>query len=147
MDWVRAAGEARRMNEDPDRPAILEPVENFPHGFSWFERINPKGRHRNGDEASRVLGAMIARTCNGWRVKPTPSEGEAAIKSRDPDGLGPSMVRMLICEADIYDIIEGERERAWSLQDVAWWIHELKIPCNGLIHWLNAMSRGYMGRA
>ena len=31
MGRVRVAGEARRMNEAPDRPARLEPVENFPH--------------------------------------------------------------------------------------------------------------------
>lgn len=146
IDWIRTEGEARRLNENPDRPAKLEPVENFPNGESWFETIDPKGRRREAGEESRVLRAIIAQTCNGWRMKPTALEGEAAIKSRDPDGLGPAMIRTLICEADVYELIKGEREGAWSLQDLAWWIDTLGIRCNGVIHWLNAMSRGYMGR-
>ena len=56
------------------------------------------------------------------------------------------MSRTVIGEADICEVIQGEREQAWSLQDLAWWTHELGIPCKELIQWLNAMSRSYMER-
>ena len=69
-----------------------------------------------------------------------------AIKNRKMNGFGAAMASTVICEGDLHLIIKGEREEAWSLQDLAWWIHELKVPCKELIHWLNVMSKEYMRR-
>ena len=144
---VRTKTEARNAGGDSDHQMEkLAPVENFPHGFSWFEEINPRNDPRKPGKESRALRTVIAQSCNGWRVKPTAAEGETAIKNRKANWLGAAMASTVICEGDLHLIVKGEREEAWSLQDLAWWIHELKVPCTELIHWLNVMSKEYMHR-
>ena len=139
-EWIRSEGRTRRIEETEP----LEPVENFPHGFSWFERVAPKGRRRKPGEDSRALRALIAETCSGYERKPTPREAEAAIKARSGTGLGVAIAANLIAEADVCMLMEGEREGAWSIQDIAWWMHDLNADCRELIEWLNYTSRNYM---
>ena len=38
-------------------------------------------------------------------------------------------------------MMAAETSGEYSLQDIAWWIQELEIPCYERIRWLNAMAR------
>ena len=40
-------------------------------------------------------------------------------------------------------IAEADAAGAFSLQDLAWWIKEIGLPCYSRIKWLNAMGRAW----
>lgn len=136
----------REAREDPYRAEELAPVRNFPHGFSWFETVAPRGVTRKPGADSRVLGALIAQSCSGWPTPPTASEAERTMKARVAEGRAHAISGLIIREAPLWMIIEGEREQAWSLQDLAWWIHKRRIRALRLIRWMNVISREYVAR-
>ena len=92
-------------------------------------------------EPSRALDIMVNSYCCGWRRKPTPLEAEEAIKSRLPTSRNASIAFMVLTEPPNRLVMEGEADGAYSLQDLAWWLHRRRIPAYGRIRWLNAFAR------
>lgn len=130
--------------EDYEQAPVLEPPERFPDTTSWFESKDPTGRSRAAGTESLTLRGIICQSCCGWPKPPTPAEAERAIQNRDATPRNRAIASTMIYEADFHALVEGEREHVWSLQDIAWWIHELGDQPPDLVDWLNSMSREYM---
>lgn len=142
LDWVRRENARRIEEEDSDTLPTLAPVETFPHGFSFLAN-GTRTPVRQPGTPSTAIETIISQSCCGWSVTPTALEAEAAIKARKRIGIAAPMASTVIGESSRGLIVLGEREQAWSLQDLAWWIHELQLPMKKKIRWLNAMSKEY----
>lgn len=143
LRWVGTEIDRRIREEDPDRREALEPLDNFPAEPGWFARSGPARRPRGPDGGSPALAAVIHGSCNGWPEKPTALEAEAAIKARRRNDDADDIAWTVVTESSTTLIIEAEAEGAYSLQDLAWWIRELRIPAHGRIRWLNAAAEAW----
>lgn len=144
--WAQREIQRRLTAEDPHRIEKLNSVEDFPHGYSWFESMDGRSMRRENGEESAVLRALIAQSCCGWPEPPTAAEAETTIKRRVCEGRAYAISGLIIREAPLWMIIEGEREQAWSLQDLAWWLHRRRMGTATLIRWMNVISREYVSR-
>ena len=142
LAWVEAENDRRLVEEDPFRDEPLAPADRFPPEGGWLPRdpeTDPPARRRP-DEPSRALDGLICGACSGWRRKPTPGEFERAMKSRRRSDRADGAAATVIVESELWDVVHAELENAYSLRDLAWWIHELGIENKTLIHWLNKLS-------
>lgn len=141
IGWMQRESQRRITEENPYRDEALAPVARFPAESGWFRRHDGTDpRTRRPGEPCRALQGLVHGCCNGWRQKPTALEAEEAIKNRTPGTRANAIAWTAVTESTIALIIETEKDHGYSLQDLAWWIHELEIPAKRLIHWLNAMS-------
>ena len=141
--WLDAETERRSIEEDSIDEVELEPLENFPPKTGWFRTNEDRPPRRRPGKPCAALNAVIAGSCNGWRSKPTAVEAEQAIKDRKRGSWQDAIAWTIATESSIVLIVEAEEDGAYSLQDLAWWIRELRIPAYKRIRWLNAMSRGW----
>ena len=141
IEWARRETRRRAIEETTCGPVELKPVESFPHGRPIFNNAMRGLRPRAPGEPCRALDIMVNSYCCGWRQKPTPLEAEKAIKSRLPTRRNGSIAFMVLTEPPNRLVMEGEADGAYSLQDLAWWLHRRRIPAYGRIRWLNAFVR------
>ena len=141
MDWVRRETRRRIVEETTRGPVELKPVESFPHGRPIFNNEMRPLPPRVPGEPCRALDIMVNSYCCGWRQKPTALEAEAAVKSRNPTKRNAAIALMVVTEPPNSLVAEGEADGAYSLQDLAWWLHRRRIPAYRRIRWLNAFAR------
>ena len=141
IEWARRETRRRALEEEPPGPVQLKPVESFPHGQPIFNNALHPRRPRAPGEPCRALDIMVNSYCCGWKRKPTAIEAEEAIKSRLPTDRNSSIAFMVLTEPPDHLVLEGEADSAYSLQDLAWWLHHRPIPAYGRIRWLNAFAR------
>ena len=125
--WVRREIERRAAEEAPERAVEPPDPANLPARGGWIRGhpdIESRAR-RNADEPSRAIEAIICGACSGWRTKPDARGFEKAIKARARTAEAERYAWTLLGEATLCEIFIGEREDAWSLADIAWWMHEL----------------------
>ena len=79
-------------------------------------------------------------------MKPTALEAERALKERRRGDRADAIAWTIATESSDILVIEAEMDNGYSLQDLAWWIRELKIPAYRRINWLNTMSRAWTAR-
>ena len=144
--WVKAETEHRMTEEESIDEIELEPLENFPPHAGWFRMNEDQPPRRKPGEPCTALDAVIAGSCNGWRSKPTAIEAEQALRNRNRGSREDAIAWTIATESSVELIVEAEKDWAYSLQDLAWWIRELRIPAYKRIRWLNAMSRGWTGQ-
>ena len=144
--WLHTETERRLIEEDSIDETELEPLENFPPRAGWFRMNENRPTPRKSGEPCAALATVIAGSCNGWRSKPTAVEAEQAMRNRNRGSREDAIAWTIATESSIELIVEAEEDGAYSLQDLAWWIRELRIPAYKRIRWLNAMSRGWTGQ-
>ena len=143
LQWVRQENERRVAEETRTEPVELAPLDSFPAWTSWFEKKVPNGTTRQTGAESTAIKEVIAMHCSGWPTPPTPLECEDAIKSRVPTERAQAIAGLVIYDGRQYYIAKGERERAWSLQDIAWWIHNIPLRADRTAEWLNVQAYEY----
>ena len=141
--WVKREAKRRLMEEDPDHPRDILPLEQFPTTSIFAHVLKDKAQTRSPGEPCKALEWVIAGSCNGWRKRPTAIEMEQAIKSRRSTRRAWCLARVVLSEADIMCIAHAEASGAFTLQDLAWWIQDSRLPCYRRIRWLNAMGRAW----
>ena len=141
LEWARRETLRRAVEEQGDGPVELKPVKSFPHGQAIFNNELRGLQPREAGEPSRPLNIMVSSYCCGWPEPPTALEVESAIKSRDPTRRKAAIALMVLTEPPNYLVMEGEADGAYSLQDLAWWLHRRQIPAYGRIRWLNAFAQ------
>ena len=147
QDWqhrVRQEAKRRLREETPNKEITLSPTEHFPARSGWFQNGDENARTRPPGEPCPALEALVHGSCNGWREKPTADEVERVMKGRTRGPRADAIARTVATESSRLLIMKAEREGGYSLQDLAWWIHELELPAWELIRWLNAMSTGWV---
>ena len=137
--WIDAECARREEREDPDREAAVLPLDRFPTKTGRFE--NPYIDAILVQYPAGAMAALIGDACNGWKRIPTEAEAIEAMRARRRGVFEDSIARAIITESDIDLVMAAETTGEYSLQDMAWWIRELKIPCYERIRWLNAMAR------
>ncbi|MDE2907380.1 MAG: hypothetical protein OXQ28_14995 [Acidobacteriota bacterium] len=142
--WVQQETARRRRDELPNRETTLSPPEHFPARSGWFGSGDENARTRAAGEPCPALDTLVHGSCNGWREKPTAAEVERVMKARIRGPRADAIARTVATESSRLLIMRAEQEGGYSLQDLAWWMHELKLPAWELIRWLNAMSTGWM---
>ena len=141
-----AETERRLKDEESADETELEPLDTFPPRGGWFRKDDDPPPNRKAGEDCRAIAAVIAGSCNGWRWTPTAAEAERVMKSRTRGSRQDAIAWTIATESSIELIVEAEEDWGYSLQDLAWWIRELRIPAYKRIRWLNAMSRGWTGQ-
>ena len=141
IEWVRRETQRRAVEEATRGPVELKPVESFPHGPPIFNNEMRRLRPRRPGEPCHALDIIVNAYCCGWRRKPTPLEVEEAIKSRLPTNRNAAIALMVVTEPPNALVMQGEADGAYSLQDLAWWLHRRRIPAYSRIRWLNAFAR------
>ena len=142
--WVRREARRRLREETANEEITLSPAEHFPARSGWFGNGDQNTRTRAAGEPCPALDALVHGSCNGWREKPTAVEVERVMKARTRGPRADAIARTVATESSRLLIMKAEQEGGYSLQDLAWWIHELELPAWELIRWLNAMSTGWM---
>ena len=142
--WVRQEAGRRLREETANEEIALSPAEHFPARSGWFRNGDHNARTRAPGEPCPALDALVHGSCNGWREKPTAGEVERVMKARTRGPRADAIARTVATESSRLLIMKAEQEDGYSLQDLAWWIHELELPAWELIRWLNAMSTGWM---
>ena len=125
---------ARRTGEPPDPGDLPDRRWLKPH----FE-LDARTRKR-GTDPSHALEALIMKNCCGWKQKPDPHAFEASMKSREPTEEARHYAGTVLNEATMCELFIGEREAAWSLADLAWWMRELECRRADLADYLEAAS-------
>ena len=141
LRWAEEETYRRLREEDRNREAEIDPIANFPPEGGWFR--DGDGPQRSPDEPCKALAAVIHGSCNGWPAKPTALEAERALKERRRGNRADAIAWTIATESSDILVIEAEMDNGYSLQDLAWWIRELKIPAYRRINWLNTMSRAW----
>ena len=139
QDWIDAECARREEREDPDREAAVLPLDRFPTKTGRFK--NPYIDAILRQFPAGAMAALIAQACCGWKRRPTATEAIDAIRARRRGERADSIALAVITESDIDLVMAAETSGEYSLQDIAWWIQELEIPCYERIRWLNAMAR------
>ena len=141
--WIERETRRRLAEEDPDAPRNLLPIEQFPATSVFAGMLKERAQKRSPGEPCQALEALIAGSCNGWVKRPTAEEMEQAVKSRQSTRRARCLARVVLSEASTMCIAEADAAGAFSLQDLAWWIKEIGLPCYSRIKWLNAMGRAW----
>ena len=141
--WIERETRRRLAGEDPNAPRNLLPIEQFPTTSVFAGMLKERAQKRNPGEPCQALEALIAGSCNGWVKRPTAEEMEQAVKSRQATRRARCLARVVLSEASTMCIAEADAAGAFSLQDLAWWIKEIGLPCYRRIKWLNAMGRAW----
>ena len=142
-EWLNGEIERRIVEEDARRPVELDEIENLPAQGGWLANTNRNRRARRAGEPCRALTALIHGACNGWQRKPTALQVEAVMKGRKRGDREDGIAWTVVTESPIELIVEAEADDGYSLQDLGWWIRELKIPAYKRIRWLNTMGRSW----
>ena len=141
--WVERETRRRLAEEIPNAPRDLLPLDQFPTMSVFAEILQDRAQKRTPGEPCEALEGLIAGSCNGWVKRPTAREMEQAVKTRQSTRRARCIVRVVLSEADTMCIAHADAAGAFSLQDLAWWINETKLPCYRRIKWLNAMGRAW----
>ena len=141
--WLERETRRRVVEEDPHAPRDLLPLTQFPTTSVFAIVLQDKAQRRRPGEPCQALETLIAGSCNGWVERPTALEMEDAVKSRRPSRRARCLVCVVLSEADTTCIAHADAAGAFSLQDLAWWIKEIGLPCYSRIEWLNAMGRSW----
>ena len=145
QDWIDAECKRREEEENPDRKTTLLPLDRFPT-TTGHQEIDT----RLGDDCPRyrVLESAPASRPHrfyGFRHRRDPLP--AVALASDQRSHGPCRV-LSEYRADVrVSEPAAETTGEYSLQDVAWWIRELEIPCYERIRFLNAMADPGIGDA
>lgn len=141
--WIDLETEHRLIEEDPYAEAELESIRNFPPKAGWFRPLHRTPGKRPPNEPCIAIETVIHSSCNGWTKKPTALEAEHIMKARQRGEWADVVAWMIATESPLELIVAAEQDGAYSLQDLAWWIKNLKIPAYKRIRWLNAMARSW----
>ena len=141
--WIERESRRRLLEEIPNKPRDLLPLEQFPTTSVFAEVLKERAQKRRPAEPCQALEGLIAGSCNGWVKRPTAREMEQAVKSRRSTPRTRCLARVVLREAHTMCIAHAEASGAFSLQDLAWWINETALPCYRRIKWLNAMGRAW----
>ena len=138
--WVRREAKRRLAEETPNAPQQLLPLDRFPTSSIFAKVLRDRARLGLGGRPFNGLEAVIAGACNGWVRKPTVLEMEQAIRGRRSTRRARCLAQVVLTEADTTCIARAEAAGSFSLQDLVWWINEMKLPCRRRIRWLNALG-------
>ena len=141
--WIERESQRRLVDEAPNAPRDLLPLEQFPTTSVFAEVLNEKAQKRSSREPCQALEGLIGGSCNGWVKRPTAREMEEAIKNRRSTRRTRCLAHVVLSEAHTICIIHAEASGAFSLQDLAWWINETSFPCYRRIKWLNAIGHAW----
>jgi len=132
--------EYRRPWDDRFPDCALKPPECFSDARSTdseLEQLCP-GLDRSGTGPNaQAVRARIARSCAGWRRRPTPEEFYAAIRSDEPTVRQRNLVRMWASETSIAEIILGWAQRAYTIRELVAAMHRAGFPFTGRIRVIN----------
>lgn len=130
----------RHAADDP-----LAAVDTFP--AVGFFTGDPDYEPRRTGEPCTALERIIGRSLLKRPYAPTALEAETIVGNRDAnDSRSRDIGRMIVSLARMEDVIEAEVDRAFSLQDVAWWITNAGITDYPKLYWLNSFSSEWMER-
>ena len=140
-EWVRNETQRRLKEENQSRRAEIDEPGMFPAETGWFN--GPYADRLTAGMPEGALATVIHGSCNGWRDKPSVAEARNAIRRRKRETRADSIAWTIATESSERVIMAGEARGEYSLQDLAWWIRELNIPCYRRINWLNTMGRAW----
>lgn len=141
-EWFDAEIERRLVEDDPNYTEQLVRPQALPGTYGWLRQRPPKAPRKQPE--SRTLRGILSRSCSGWPNPPDAIEAEKAIKSRAPTRRTKAVVETVLCESKLHELMQGEEEQAWSLQDLCWWMHSLSIGRADLVRLLNAFSEEFI---
>ena len=144
--WFTEECGRRRVEDDPGHVEELKQPEALPSTPGWFRQRPPRTIRKPGQARSTALTAILARSCSGWPRPPETAEAETAIRTRKPTRRNKAIAETVLCESRLHELIRGEEEQAWSLQDLCWWMHRLSIRRAEVVRLLNALSEEYAGQ-
>ena len=84
----------RRRNEPREREGVRSP-ERFSDAYA---PPDPEWPEKRGPEATAIAG-LLARSCCGWRRRPTSAEFYDAIRAEQPSARQEAIVDVLMLEA------------------------------------------------
>lgn len=129
----------RTFDEDVDRKRRLAPIEAFPNEMGFFGPPREQEKRSPGEPCRAIVG-VIAKNCAGWIERPCAIHTERVMRSRKTSDGDIAIGGMMVREADEWDFISADRSRAFSLQDVAWWMKRIQSTAYRKIYWLNMFA-------
>lgn len=124
LAWAREETDRRHREFLEWKNPVLHPVEWYPADRWLFRRhteTDPQPRPRD----LQGIRAAIGGGCCGWSWKPTAERVAAAVRNRNAEDHYDSVaVEVVLTEASVHELEHMLMNGAFSVQDVAWWMHE-----------------------
>ena len=104
----------RRRNEPREREGVRSP-ERFSDAYA---PPDPEWPEKRGPEATAIAG-LLARSCCGWRRRPTSAEFYDAIRAEQPSARQEAIVDVLMLEASEHTMTLAYLQGAFTWRQLA----------------------------
>ena len=104
----------RRRNEPREREGVRNP-ERFSDAYA---PPDPEWPEKRGPEATAIAG-LLARSCCGWRRRPTSAEFYDAIRAEQPSARQEAIVDVLMFEASEHTMTLAYLQGAFTWRQLA----------------------------